>query len=156
MHQSYQPQTAALVGTVVKSTTSKEIDKLIGKEVFAAIFPPFMTRVVVMGKTLDENKVILSESEHKFTVYMGVDEFLSKSSVTALSNSLTHSKIMDITKDPDNKLVIVRTIWDETDVDKQYQQYCASMGRNMGYVEIKQPDNPEMEFVPGELDPDGL
>ena len=123
-----------------------DIKSYIGKEVIANLFPPFMTQVVVTGLTFDEGSVILTDSENKFSVNMPVDDFYSRCAPTSLSRAVEGSSILDIANYPEQEIVVVRTVWSNTEKDREYLEYCKKIGRDLKEVRVKKTINPKVSY----------
>lgn len=128
------------------------VDDLVGMEVEVALFEPFVTRAIVVGHSFDKSHLFLRDVQNQFTAKMDLREFYSKCASTRLSRELEDNGIVKITKDPDNKIVIVRTVFNQTEEDRKYLRYCQEMGRDLGDVEVPQQRNPELKLISGPSD----
>lgn len=133
-------------------TDLPSVDALVGTEVEVALFEPFVTRALVVGSSYDKSHLFLRDVQNQFTAKMPLREFYSKCASTKLSKELEGNGIAKITKDPDNKIIIVKTMFNQTEEDKKYLRYCREMGRDLGHVELPQQRNPELKLISGPLD----
>jgi hypothetical protein len=77
---------------------------------------------------------VLSKSEDDLLVDIGGKSYyLPKESVNSHAIMIDQNKaksfVTQIIEDPDNKLVYLRYMWNDTWVDKAYNEYCRSLNR---------------------------